>query len=92
MLEAQFVWNALKYLNSQKRPGNLARTVFPFNFLVLPVFSQFSGMNPLSKKKKLCLLRRLFSIQLSSSRIREIVICLLHGGLKSSSYWPDDVL
>lgn len=38
MLEALFVWKALKYLNLQERPGNLARTVFSFNFLVLPVF------------------------------------------------------
>lgn len=55
MLEAQFAWKALKYLNLQERPGNFAKTVFPFNFLVLPVFYQFSSMNPLSEEKKLCL-------------------------------------
>lgn len=52
-LEARFAWRALKYLNLQERPGNFARTLFPLNILVLPVFHQFASLGPLSEEKKL---------------------------------------
>lgn len=57
-MEAQIALKALKYLNLEERSGNFARTVFPFNFLVLPVFYQLSSMNPLSEEYKLCLFRK----------------------------------
>lgn len=34
-------------------PEIFARTVFPFNFPVLPVFCQFSSTNPLSEEREI---------------------------------------
>lgn len=59
-----------------KRPGNLAGTVFPFNFLVLPVLSQFSSTNPLSEENKLSFFRKMFPLSNHpQARVREILTC-----------------
>lgn len=67
---------------------NHSRTVFPVNFLVLPVFYHFSGMNPASEQINCICLGNSLPVQLSSSRVREILTRLL---LKAPAYWPDDV-